>query len=139
MCEQDEEFPALSYSLLIGTLVAHESVTVTETFVDRVTEYLKLFKKQNFSSSTPLTTEEKDDFLKLEKYFKNIRTKLKNRCHQFPSIDECAQSSVGILFGLVWDSEDPDTVWSPSGSATPEQPSARGSGLSIPAPPPVPL
>ena len=42
---------------------------MTDTFVERVTEFLKLFKKQN-CSSTPLTTDEGKDLWALEKYFK---------------------------------------------------------------------
>jgi hypothetical protein len=137
-CEQDEAFPAVPYSVVVGSLICRGFVTVTQTFVDRVTTYLKLFKKQSFSS-TALISEEKTVFTANEKYFKNIRAKWKNHGHQFPSIDECAKSSVGILFGLVWDTEDPDTVWSRSGSAIPEQPSVCGPGVSIPAPPPAPL
>ena len=123
--------PAGSFA---GTsLVVNAFVTVTNMFVDRVTDYLKLLKQQKFNS-TPLTSGERDHFLTLEKYFKNIRLKLKGRI-QLPSLEECAISSFGIIFGLVWDSQDPHTVWPPSGSTIPGQPFVSGSGLSIPAPP----
>jgi hypothetical protein len=105
--------------------------------VDRVVEYLRLFKKQNFSS-VPLDTDEVNAFCDIEKYFKNIRQKLVRRSIQVPSLDECALSCIGVLFGMVWDTKDPETVWDPSGSAIEKQPSVCSSG-SIPALPPVPV
>ena len=123
----DEKRPVVQYTVVVDSWVCHVYNTVTDTFVERVTEFLKLFKRQNFSL-TFLTMEERKDFWTVEKYFKNIRHKLVGRGYQVPSLDECAQSCIGILFGMVWDTKDPETVWDPSGSVIEEQPSVCSSG-----------
>ena len=85
-----------------GTLEALTGLEQTEVLFER----FQVLKK-----SPPTTSEE---YKTATKYFRNIRQR--QEC-ALPTMTECENSGVGLAFGLVWDTTDPETQWSSATSA----------------------
>ena len=77
-----------------GTLEALTGLEQTEVLFER----FQVLKK-----SPPTTSEE---YKTATKYFRNIRQR--QEC-ALPTMTECENSGVGLAFGLVWDTTDPET------------------------------
>ena len=71
-----------------------------------------LFEQFQVLKKSPPTTSE--EYKTATKYFRNIRQR--QEC-ALPTMTECENSGVGLAFGLVWDTTDPETQWSPATSA----------------------
>ena len=82
-----------------GTLEALTGLEQTEILFER----FQILKK------LPPTNSE--EYKTATKYFRNIRQSA------MPTLTECENSGVGLAFGLVWDTTDPETQWSPATSA----------------------
>ena len=111
--EQHDEDTTVSDPLANTSFVAYEELTVTVVFVERLLDYLEMFRRQRLSSAV-LSKDEQTNFSAISKYLKNIRHRRANKQNiSVPSEDECFESRLGLLYGLVWDRADPSTAWPP--------------------------
>ena len=127
--EQHDEDTTVSDPLANTSFVAYEELTVTVVFVERLLDYLDMFRRQRLSSAV-LSKDEQTNFSAISKYLKNIRHRRANKQNiPVPSEDECLESRLGLLYGLVWDRADPSTAWPPVSPPLPAGGQLTGSSL----------